>query len=401
MATHHELARILIVDDEADIRELLLTRLRMEGYECAEANSTEAALTSLQQEAYDVVVSDLRMAGRSGLALLEEVRCRFPGTSVILATGENDVRVAIEAMKQGAADYLLKPFQFDLVVAGVQRAIEKKRLEKELENYRLHLEQMVAERTQQVEQAMRHIENTYDATLQALGAALDMRATEVAGHSLRVSRYSEELARRMGYDGEDLRNILRGAFLHDIGKLGIPDAILLKEGRLTTQEKLVMESHVRLGYEMVQRIEFLEAAAEIVLNHQERFDGRGYPNGVRGEGIPLPARIFSVADALDAMTSNRPYRSALPFAVARAEIVRESGRQFDPQVVEVFLAISEERWRQIRDEVDQESYTSQVIRNGAGTSLSATAAAEALKPQLVQSQTVARRATAGSGGGLH
>ena len=359
-------ARILIVDDEVEIRDLLLTRLQMEGYECAQAAGTEAALRYLDQTPCDVVVSDLRMAGRSGLALLDEVKRAYPKTAVILATGENDIRVAIEAMKQGAADYLLKPFQFDLVTAGIARALEKKRLENEIENYRLRLEQMVSERTRQLQEAMKQVEHTYDATLQALGAALDMRATEVAGHSLRVSRFSEEIARRMGFEGEDLRNILRGAFLHDIGKLGIPDAILLKNGRLTAQEKMVMESHVRLGYDMVQRIEFLEAAADIVLNHQERYDGLGYPRGMKGEEIPLAARIFSVADALDAMTSDRPYRAALPFAIARAEIVREAGRQFDPAVVDVFLSIPEERWRHIRDEVDQESYTQQVIRHRAG-----------------------------------
>lgn len=393
MTSLREPVRVLVVDDETEIRDMLLIRLRMEGYDCTEAGSAEAALQHLGERPCDVVVSDLRMGGRSGLALLEEVRRSHPGTAVILATGENDVRVAIEAMKQGAADYLLKPFQFELVIAGVARAVEKKRMEQELENYRQHLEQMVAERTEQVESAMRQVENTYDATLQALGAALDMRATEVAGHSLRVSRYSEEIARRMGYDGEGLRNILRGAFLHDIGKLGIPDAILLKNGRLTTQEKLVMESHVRLGYEMVRRIEFLEAAAEIVLNHQERFDGFGYPQGVKGEEIPLPARIFTVADALDAMTSNRPYRAALPFAVARAEIVRESGRQFDPDVVNVFLAIPEERWRRIRDEVDEQSYTDQVNHHRILEQQPLAPTAEASKPRLVK--PAARRATQG------
>lgn len=393
MTSLREPVRVLVVDDETEIRDMLLIRLRMEGYDCTEAGSAEAALQHLEERPCDVVVSDLRMGGRSGLALLEEVRRSYPGTAVILATGENDVRVAIEAMKQGAADYLLKPFQFELVIAGVARAVEKMRMEQELENYRQHLEQMVAERTEQVESAMRQVENTYDATLQALGAALDMRATEVAGHSLRVSRYSEEIARRMGYEGEGLRNILRGAFLHDIGKLGIPDAILLKNGRLTTQEKLVMESHVRLGYEMVRRIEFLEAAAEIVLNHQERFDGFGYPQGVKGEEIPLPARIFTVADALDAMTSNRPYRAALPFAVARAEIVRESGRQFDPDVVNVFLAIPEERWKRIRDEVDEQSYTDQVIHHRIVEQQPLPPTTEASKPRLVKPS--ARRAAQG------
>lgn len=344
-------ARVLVVDDEAPIREMLMDRLRMAGYECAEADSTDQALAEWDRWGADLVITDLRMPGRSGLELLAELRRRR--ASVILATAESDIQVAVEAMKQGAADYLLKPFQFDLVLAAIRRALEKTRLEREVENYRQHLEQMVADRTAQLRAAMRHIEDTYDATLQALGAALDLRATEVAGHSLRVSLFTEEMARRMGISGVALRNVIRGAYLHDIGKLGIPDSILLKTSRLTAQEKAVMESHVRIGFELVQRIEFLGIAAEIVRNHQERFDGCGYPRGLRGEAIPLPARIFSVADALDAMTSDRPYRAALPFAVAKAEILGESGRQFDPQVVEVFLSVPESRWEQLRQQAAQ------------------------------------------------
>lgn len=355
MATPAHFGRILIVDDETSIREMLLDRLRLAGYDCGQAASAAAALEEFQQHPADLVITDLRMPGGSGLELLTALRQRRSGAAVILATAESDIRVAIDAMKQGAADYLLKPFQFDLVLAAIHRALEKSRLEREIENYRQHLEQMVAERTEQLQKAMRHIEDTYDATLQALGAALDLRATEVAGHSLRVSLFTEEMARRMGIEGEALRNVIRGAYLHDIGKLGIPDAILLKAGSLTPQERAVMESHVRIGYEMVQRIEFLAIAAEIVHNHQERFDGRGYPRGISGDAIPLPARIFSVADAFDAMTSDRPYRAALAFSVAQAEIVRESGRQFDPKVVQVFAAVPESRWHDLRRQAARET----------------------------------------------
>ncbi len=350
MTAPSQLGRILVVDDEAPIRDMLAERLRLAGYDCRQAANAAAALEQFQQHPADLVITDLRMPGGSGMDLLAALQQRRSGAAVVLATAESDIQVAIDAMKQGAADYLLKPFQFDFVLAAVHRALEKTRLEREVENYRQHLEQMVAERTVQLQQAMRHIEDTYDATLQALGAALDLRATEVAGHSLRVSLYTEEMARRMGIAGEALRNVIRGAYLHDIGKLAIPDAILLKAGSLTPQERAVMESHVRIGYEMVQRIEFLAIAAEIVHNHQEHFDGRGYPRAIRGEAIPLPARIFSVADAFDAMTSDRPYRAALPFAVAKAEIVRESGRQFDPKVVQVFTAVPESRWDDLRQQ---------------------------------------------------
>jgi putative nucleotidyltransferase with HDIG domain len=207
---------------------------------------------------------------------------------------------------------------------------------------------MVEQRTRQLQAAMRRIELTYDETLEALGAALDLRDTETAGHSERVSRYALALAKAMGCSNDQLKQIRRGSYLHDIGKIGIPDSILLKEGKLTLEEMTVMQSHVRIGYNIVCRVAFLAGASEIVLTHQERYDGTGYPQGLVGAEIPLGARIFAVADTLDAMTSDRPYRRALPFEAARDEIVRESGRQFDPEVVQAFLKIPESAWQEIR-----------------------------------------------------
>jgi response regulator RpfG family c-di-GMP phosphodiesterase len=247
-------------------------------------------------------------------------------------------------MKQGAADYLMKPFQLETVMAGIVRALEKKRLERELENYRQNLEQMVEQRTKQLQAAMRRIEVTYDETLQALGGALDLRNPATAGHCQRVNRYCLDLAKALHCPAGQLKQIARGSYLHDIGKIGIPDGILFKESKLTAEETEVMRTHARIGYDLVSRIAFLAPAAEIVLTHQERYDGTGYPQGLVGDEIPLGARIFAVADTLDAMTSDRPYRRALSFEAARAEIVRNSGRQFDPEVVRAFLAIPEEVW---------------------------------------------------------
>jgi putative nucleotidyltransferase with HDIG domain len=198
---------------------------------------------------------------------------------------------------------------------------------------------------------MKRIELTYDATLEALGAALDLRDTDTAGHSRRVSLYCLEIARPMGCSNEQLKEIARGAYLHDIGKIGIPDAILLKPGKLTEQEMAIMKTHARIGYELVHRIAFLAPAAEIVLTHQERYDGTGYPQRLSKNQIPIGSRIFAVADTLDAMTSDRPYRRALPFSAAREEIIRESSRQFDPEVINVFLSIPEKVWENIRREV--------------------------------------------------
>jgi response regulator RpfG family c-di-GMP phosphodiesterase len=343
--------RILVVDDELPICTLLAERLSQQGYHCRSSSNGEEALRLLAQEPFDVVISDLRMPGMSGLALLEEVRKEYPHSAFVVATGVDDVRVSIEAMKQGASDCLIKPIQLDSLVASVERSVEKKRLELELESYRKDLEQMVEQRSKQLQAAMKRVEMTYDETLAALGSALDLRDTETAGHSQRVSRYCLELAQRIGCSSEQLKQIRRGSYLHDIGKIGIPDSILLKEGKLTPQETAVMQAHVRIGYDMVCRIAFLAGAAEIVLTHQERYDGTGYPQGLAAEEIPLGSRIFAVADTFDAMTSDRPYRRALPFRAAREEIEREAGRQFDPEFVQVFLSIPAQVWQDIQAEV--------------------------------------------------
>ena len=329
--------RVLVVDDESSVCTLLSERLGQDGYQCRTALSGEEALKLMAHDPADLVISDLRMAGISGMDLLEEVRAKYPHAAFLVATGVDDIKVSIEAMKKGACDYLVKPIQLDGVVASARRALEKKMMEIELENYRHNLEFMVEQRTRQLQAAMRRIELTYDETLEALGAALDLRDTETAGHSERVTRYALALAREMGCTDEQLKQIRRGSYLHDIGKIGIPDSILLKEGKLTPEEMAVMQGHVRIGYDIVCRIAFLAGAAEIVLTHQERYDGTGYPQGLVGSEIPLGARVFGVADTLDAMSSDRPYRRALPFAVARDEVVRESGRQFDPNVVQAFL----------------------------------------------------------------
>ena len=343
--------RILVVDDERAICAILAERLSLEGFECRSCSSGQDALALLAEETFDSVISDLQMPGMTGLELLNQVRRTYPRLAFLIATGHNDINIGVEAMKQGADDYLLKPLQLDAVVSSVRRAIEKKHLEVELENYRSHLQEMVDHRTKQLQSAMKRIELTYDETLEALGAALDLRDTDTAGHSRRVSLYCLEMARPMGCSNEQLKEIARGAYLHDIGKIGIPDAILLKPGKLTEQEMAIMQTHARIGYELVHRIAFLAPAAEIVLTHQERYDGTGYPQRLSKNQIPIGSRIFAVADTLDAMTSDRPYRRALPFSAAREEIIRESSRQFDPEVINVFLSIPENVWENIRREV--------------------------------------------------
>jgi putative nucleotidyltransferase with HDIG domain len=205
-------------------------------------------------------------------------------------------------------------------------------------------------------QAISTLERSYDITLEALGNALDLKDAETEGHSKRVTAFTIAIARAMGLSSDQIRVIARGAFLHDIGKMAIPDAILRKPGALNQEEIEIMREHCYRGYQILRRIPFLTEAAEIVYAHQEKFDGTGYPRGLKGEEIPLGARIFSIADTLDAMTSNRPYRAAQPLSAAREEIERWSGRQFDPDVVRVFLGMPENIWSDLRKNIEAQIY---------------------------------------------
>ncbi len=335
-------ARVLIVDDEPSVRKLLTTLLLQAGVSCSAAANPHEALTMLQKTSFAAVISDLRMGASSGFDLLREVRTQYPNIAFLMATGVDDVRVGVHAMKEGANDYLLKPFDIDLVLASLQRALERKHLEREVENYRHHLEEMVSQRTQELQAAMTELEQSHSATLEALGSAIDLRDGPTAGHSKRVLLYSMEIAEKLGGMENQLRTLGMGAWLHDIGKLAIPDSILLKPGALNEQERQIMERHVEIGYDLIKGIPFLAEAAEVILAHHERHNGSGYPRGLRGEDIPICARIFAVADSFDAMTSDRPYRSALSPDEARRIILSGRGELFSPEIVDAFLAVDED-----------------------------------------------------------
>jgi len=339
--------RVLVVDDELPACKLLSIMLAPPEYYCAMASNGQEALIRLQSERFDAVISDLQMPGMSGMELLAVVRRRYPHVAFLVTTGVDDVDVGVEAMRSGADDYLVKPLLESVVLASLERALYKRHLEQQVEGYRQHLEGMVVERTAQLQAALRQIEDSYEDTLEALGAAIDLRDSETAGHSQRVCRYSLEIARAMSWSDKQLGSLARGAYLHDIGKLGVPDRILLKPGPLTADERTIMQQHAQIGFELVKGIPFLADAAEIVLMHHERHDGSGYPRGLKAEEILLGARIFGVADSFDAITSDRPYRRASPFDSGRETIQRDAGRLFDPQVVGVFLGIPPETWQVI------------------------------------------------------
>jgi response regulator RpfG family c-di-GMP phosphodiesterase len=376
--------RVLIVDDEPSVRKVLATLLLQAGISCSAAANPHEALTILENTSFEAIISDLRMGATSGFELLRKVRAQYPQLAFLMATGVDDVRVGVQAMKEGADDYLLKPFDIDVVLASLQRALERKQLEREVENYRRHLEEMVSRRTQQLQAAMTELQQSHSATLEALGSAIDLRDSPTAGHSRRVLFYSIKIAEAIGGMEDQLQTLGMGAWLHDIGKLAIPDGILLKPGALNEQERQIMQRHVELGYDLVKGIPFLADAAEIILAHHERHNGSGYPRGLPGEAIPMPARIFAVADSFDAMTSDRPYRSALPVQTARSVIDAGRGELFDPEVVDAFFAVGEAAWRLIS--VDSQTASIHKIICGNGFTL---ASARALASQVSQLEKVA------------
>jgi putative nucleotidyltransferase with HDIG domain len=341
--------KILVVDDEEAIREVISTLLDAQGLECTTASNGRLGLEAFRKDTFDLVLSDIVMPEMDGLKLLGELRLDDPDVPVIMVTAMHDISIALEAIRAGAYDYILKPFEKDQLYLSVRRALEHRNLVLENRTYQSDLEQLVAERTQQLSIALQDLEQSYDYTLEALGGALDAKDAETEGHCQRVTAFTITIARAMGVEKGLLRHIARGAFLHDIGKMGVPDNILTKPGPLTAEEREIMRRHCDIGYAVLERIPFLKEAAEIVLSHQECYDGSGYPRGLKGEQIPIGARIFAVADTLDAMISDRPYRKALPISAAREEIQRFSGKQFDPRVVEVFMAQPEKLWRELHD----------------------------------------------------
>src|SRR4030088_3844085 len=347
--------RILVVDDEEAIREIVASMLSSAGYACKQAGAGMEALAVLNSgEEFELMLSDLMMADMDGIAFLERAKERYPDMHIVMVTAVHDIQVALQALRNGAYDYLLKPFEREQLLATVRRALENRRLKRENDAYRTNLEALVAARTQQWKTALSNLEKSYDITLEALGDALDLKDAETEGHSRRVTAFTIAIARKMGLAKEEINVIARGAFLHDIGKMAIPDSILLKPGKLTDDEMATMREHCYLGYRIISRIPFLAEAAEIVYSHQERYDGRGYPRSLKGDEIPLGARMLSLADTLHAMTTTRPYRPAQSFDVAREEIKLWSGRQFDPQIVKVFLEMPENIWEDLRKDINEQ-----------------------------------------------
>ncbi len=338
--------RILIVDDEVEITEILADLLSEE-YECLRAASAEEALARLTESEFQLVISDITMPGMSGLDMIPHVKELSPDTVVVMISGMQTVESAIGALRLGAFDYLMKPFDLRQVEAVVKRALEHHDLVVAKQRYENHLEELVEQRTVELDKALNSLEGAYRSTLKALTAALETRDSETHGHSERVVTYSLRLGREYGLSSEKMKALEFGSLLHDIGKIGVPDSILRKPAKLTEEEWVRMREHPLHGQQILRGIEFLEGAARVVAQHHEKWDGTGYPFGLRQEEIDICARIFAVADAFDAITSDRVYRRGKPYEAAAQELDDWAGRQFDPKVVEAFHRVPKEDWEEL------------------------------------------------------
>ncbi|MEE8414529.1 MAG: HD domain-containing phosphohydrolase [Dehalococcoidales bacterium] len=322
--------RILIVDDEKTIRRLLHQKLSGEGYQCQEAGGAEQVLDKLKHHAVDLVILDIKMPGKSGAELLPEIKASYPDTAVIMATATIDTNVAIQCMKQGAYDYITKPFKLDEVAINVGKALEKRRLELENKEYQQHLEDKVLEQTKK-------IRASFLSSVTALAYALEAKDKYTSGHSQRVADISASIAKEMGLPQKDIDKIKLAGLVHDIGKIGVKESVLNKPGRLTDEEFQHVQSHPEIGEHILAPIASDDIILRLVRHHHERYDGTGYPDQIKGDQIPLGVRILSLTDAYEAMTSTRPYRQAMSDKAASAEIECGKGTQFDPEVADAFL----------------------------------------------------------------
>src|SRR5437588_9841046 len=329
--------KCLVVDDEPRLRRVLVRLLEGEGFTCAEAGSGVEALQMLHQEQVPLVISDLRMPQMDGVGLLREIIAKWPDTAVIVVTAVAEVESAVACLQLGALDYVAKPFHLDEVRARVMQALDKRHLKMELEDYRHNLEQRVQEQATRIEE--RSLER-----LQALVHFLEEKDPYTRGHSVRVANYALGIGRQLQLDQDVIDLIALGAELHDIGKIGVSEAVLHKAGKLSEAEDRHIMQHPGIGARILEPLmRDAPGALAIVRSHHERLDGKGFPDGLKGDAIPFEVRVVTVADSVDAMTSVRRYPPALSVQRATQELEDMQGVQFDPRAVAAFLAAFPDR----------------------------------------------------------
>ncbi len=339
--------RLLVVNDDPEAGSELLELLLKE-YDCEKALTRESALARIRSEDFAVVICDIKLASADDFELIPYINFNSPKTVVILTGGQLDSDETIKIFRAGAFDYFPQPFDLAQAQSAVRRAVEQFELKSLKDHYQIHLEELVSDRTVELDKALQEVEASYRMALKALVQALETRDFETHGHSERVVTFSLRLGHELGLDAENLRNLELGALLHDIGKIGVPDAILRKPAKLDEEEWKKMKLHPLHGQKILRSIPFLDGAARLVEQHHEQWNGSGYPHGLRGEEIDHNARIFQVVDAFDAMTSDRVYRRGTTYEKALEELERCAGTQFDPFIVQAFKQIAQEDWEQLR-----------------------------------------------------
>jgi putative nucleotidyltransferase with HDIG domain len=342
-------AEILVCEGRPDRRAELVRLLERQGTGADGVGTLADALRRfIEPNGFRVLVADLRSFKSGTKAGWKRLRRDLPGLAVIGLVPAGDPTSGIDWIERGLFDHILGPDDTVGLYSAVRSALERQRLAAENEAFRKSLRRYEAEQARYAKRAA-ELQDIHDATIENLMTALDLRDVETFGHSQTVAKYSQALSRLLGIvDDAVLENIRKGALLHDIGKIAIPDSILKKRSPLTAQEWEKIRLHPVVGHGLVKEIKLVEEVGNIILYHHEHFDGGGYPRGWKGERIPLEARIFALADSLDAITAPRPYRKARGFAAARRDIVDHSGTQFDPKVVEAFCSLGIENWERIR-----------------------------------------------------
>jgi putative two-component system response regulator len=346
-------AKILVVDDEPLNTKLVEIHLSGLGYDIVISHNGEDALKKVSSDKIDLILLDVMLPGISGFEVCRHIREKHhKSLPIILLTTLSEIQSKVAGFEWGADDYLTKPFNKDELLARIRAHLRIKSMMDEIAELNKTLEEKVTQRTQTIQKMNQELSDSYHLTMDSLIGALDVREHETSRHSLRVAFYTVEMARAWGICGRELEEIAMGALLHDVGKIGISDSILLKPGKLTDEEWVQMRKHVEMGWKIVKAIEFMGIGRKLVHAHHERFDGRGYPHGLKGEEIYIGARFFAIADTLDAMTNDRPYRKALSFDVFLEELKTCSGGQFDPKAVENFLSVPRDVWFQIAQRAD-------------------------------------------------